>query len=82
MHRGKEGGSVKWNVGQARESVLSLAPTESPGPRKTLFTGVPVPSPAVQYHSRIYGEFPPNQSFKQVSSDELGGREAGRGLIV
>lgn len=75
MHRKKEGGSVKWNVGLARESVLSLAPTEGPGPRKTLFTGVPVPSPAVRYHSRIYGEFPPNQSFKLVSNNERGGRD-------
>lgn len=70
-------GGVKWNVGLARESVLSLAPTEGPGPRKTLFTGVPVPSPAVRYHSRIYAEFPPNQSLKLVSKEGQGGEGGG-----
>lgn len=40
----EEGKSVKWNVGLARASVLSLAPTESFGPRKTLFTGVAAPN--------------------------------------
>lgn len=73
-------GGVKWNVGLARESVLSLAPTEGSGPRKTLSTGVPVPSPAVRYHSRIYAEFPPNQSFKLVS-EERPGREGGGSLF-
>lgn len=67
MHRGKEGaggGGVKWNVGLARESVLSLAPTEDPGPRKTLFTEVPVPNPAVQDLSRIHGQFPPKPALQ------------------
>lgn len=48
----EEGKSVKWNVGLARVSVLSLAPTEDLNPRKTLFTGFLFPA-VVRYHSWI-----------------------------
>lgn len=48
----EEGKSVKRNVGLARVSVLSLAPTESLGPRKTLFTEFLFPT-EVRYRSRI-----------------------------
>lgn len=51
----KRGGSVKWNVGPARESILSLAPKEGPGPSKNALYGgscsqpsSPVPFPDIQ----------------------------------
>lgn len=63
----EEGKSVKRNVGLARVSVLCLAPTESLGPRKTLFTGFLFPT-EVRYRSRIR-RVTSSQSFKQVSED-------------
>lgn len=68
----EEGKSVKWNVGLARVSVLSLAPKEGLGPRKTLFTGFLLPA-VVQYHSRIRCV-----SFKPILQTGL----RGRGLVV